>query len=80
MEIKTAVGLPFWIIEMLNKGDMKKASFSKYGKAYEGIMKGQSYGNDFLKYNDRNSDSSELYDKFRSSIGSRRSDGAGSCS
>lgn len=80
MEIKTAAGLPLWIIDILNKGNMRKASFSKYGKAYEGIMKGQSYGKDFLKYNDRNSDGSELYDKFSSGIGFGRSDGAGSCS
>ena len=39
MEIKTAAGLPMWMVEILNKGDMKKASFSKYGKAYECILK-----------------------------------------
>ncbi len=38
MEIKTAGGLPMWMVEVLNKGNMRKASFSKYGKAYESIM------------------------------------------
>ena len=80
MEIKTAEGLPMWIVEILNKGDMKKASFSKYGKAYEMIMKGQEYGNDFFKYNDRNSDGTELYDKFSGSIGAGDFDGLGTWS
>lgn len=38
MEIKTAGGLPMWMVEVLNKGNMRKASFSKYGKAYESIL------------------------------------------
>ena len=75
MEIKTAKGLPMWLVEVLNKGDMKKASFSKYGKAYESIMKGQKNGNDIFEHNDRNSDTPELYDKFSSSTSAGRTDG-----
>ena len=40
MEVKTASALPLWLVEVLQKGNIKKASFSKYGTAYqEGILK-----------------------------------------
>lgn len=76
MEIKTATGLPLWMVDMLSEQKLRKASFSKYGKAYESILKEQlaqldnqekreenKNGNDILKHNDRNFDSTEFYDK-----------------
>ncbi len=34
LEVKTAQGLPFWLIEFFNSNNIYKASFSKYGTAY----------------------------------------------
>ena len=35
MELKTATALPLWLCRSLFENDIKKQSFSKYGKAYE---------------------------------------------
>ena len=75
MELKTSMGLPMWMVGMLNKGGMKKANFSKYGKAYESILQkelmeknskylGKDYKNGYSisKHNDRNTHTTELFD------------------
>lgn len=38
MEIKTAGAMPLWLVEILSEYEIYKTSFSKYGKAYEGIL------------------------------------------
>lgn len=38
MEIKTAVGLPLWLVQVLTDNKIVKTSFSKYGEAYKTIM------------------------------------------
>ena len=39
MEIKTASALPVWLAEVLSKAKIKPSSFSKYGRAYQSILK-----------------------------------------
>lgn len=34
MEIKTAESIPLWMVDFLNQHQIRKASFSKYGRAY----------------------------------------------
>ncbi len=34
LEVKTANGLPFWLIQFLNENEIYKTSFSKYGTAF----------------------------------------------
>ncbi len=34
LEVKTAQGLPFWLIQFLNENEIYKTSFSKYGTAF----------------------------------------------
>ena len=77
MEIKTATALPLWMVEILNKGDMKKAHFSKYGKAYECIERNKKNGHFISEHNDGYAYGSEFYDKFGSGTGARRFDGLG---
>ena len=38
MEIKTASAIPLWLVKVLSDGKIRKASFSKYGMAYECIL------------------------------------------
>lgn len=38
MELKTAGGLPEWILEFLSENKVYKTSFSKYGTAYQQLM------------------------------------------
>ena len=38
MEVKTSTGLPIWLMEIISKGEMIKASLSKYGRAYETLL------------------------------------------
>ena len=35
MEIKTASSIPMWMIEAMEAGEIRQASFSKYGEAYK---------------------------------------------
>ena len=37
-EVKTASSIPLWLCEVLDRGQIRQASFSKYGKAYKSIM------------------------------------------
>lgn len=39
MEIKTATALPVWLVEVLSKAKIRPSSFSKYGRAYQSILK-----------------------------------------
>ena len=39
MEIKTPGNIPLWMVEVLSKEEIRKTSFSKYGNAYQMIMK-----------------------------------------
>ena len=75
MEIKTATALPLWMVDIMNKGDMKKANFSKYGRAYESIERNKTNGHFISEYYDRNTYSSEFYDKFGSSVSAGSFDG-----
>lgn len=39
MEIKTSGGLPLWIVEILSREKIWRTTFSKYGNAYQKIMR-----------------------------------------
>ena len=39
MEIKTPGGIPLWMVEVMSRENIRKTSFSKYGNAYQTIMK-----------------------------------------
>lgn len=39
MEIKTATALPIWLVDALSEAEARPASFSKYGHAYETILR-----------------------------------------
>ena len=41
-EIKTADAIPLWLVEALEAGEVRQASFSKYGEAYTTILKERS--------------------------------------
>ena len=34
VEIKSATAMPLWLVEFLNRQQIRQRSFSKYGKAY----------------------------------------------
>ncbi|MGE4276095.1 MAG: polyphosphate polymerase domain-containing protein [Lawsonibacter sp.] len=38
MEIKAGAALPLWLVKLLNREQISKTSFSKYGMAYESIL------------------------------------------
>lgn len=38
MELKTASGIPLWMTELLNRNQIFKSSFSKYGTAYQEVI------------------------------------------
>lgn len=38
MEIKTATAIPKWLVDILSKEQIRKTSFSKYGRAYMQMM------------------------------------------
>ncbi len=38
LEVKTAQGIPFWLLEFFNKNRIYKSSFSKYGTAYNTFL------------------------------------------
>lgn len=37
-EVKTAEAIPLWLVEALDKAQIRQASFSKYGEAYKSII------------------------------------------
>ena len=39
MEIKTAYALPLWLTDILSEAEIRPTSFSKYGRAYQEILK-----------------------------------------
>lgn len=39
MEIKTPGGIPLWMVEVMSRENIRKTSFSKYGNAYQVIMR-----------------------------------------
>lgn len=39
MEIKTPGNIPLWMVKVMSQEEIRKTSFSKYGNAYETIMK-----------------------------------------
>lgn len=41
-EIKTADAIPLWLVDALEAGEVRQASFSKYGEAYTNIIKERS--------------------------------------
>ena len=34
LEVKTATAIPLWLVQVLNNNDIRKTSFSKYGRGY----------------------------------------------
>ena len=38
-EVKTAKAIPLWLVEALDRSGARKASFSKYGEAYQSLCK-----------------------------------------
>lgn len=41
-EIKTASSIPLWLVEVLEAGEIRQNSFSKYGEAYKSIISERS--------------------------------------
>ena len=41
-EVKTAEAIPLWLVEALEAGEIRQASFSKYGEAYTTMIKERS--------------------------------------
>lgn len=39
LEIKTAGSIPMWLVQTLEAGEIRQASFSKYGEAYKSICR-----------------------------------------
>lgn len=39
MEVKTAAAIPLWLVEALEAGEIRQASFSKYGEAYKALTR-----------------------------------------
>ncbi len=39
MEIKTPGGIPLWMVKVMSEEGIRKTSFSKYGNAYQAIMR-----------------------------------------
>ncbi len=39
MEIKTPGGIPLWMVKVLSEEGIRKTTFSKYGNAYETMIK-----------------------------------------
>lgn len=39
MEIKTGAAIPLWLVEVLSREKIYRSSFSKYGRAYEELMR-----------------------------------------
>lgn len=39
LEIKTATAMPLWLVEVLNRNQIRKQSFSKYGSAYMRLLR-----------------------------------------
>lgn len=87
MEIKTAYALPLWLVEILNEAEIRPASFSKYGRAYQELLeeelnkkKERKQNNDeyiFKHIYRGNSNGRGLRDKSGSSAGLRRADSFG---
>lgn len=44
MEIKTSGGIPLWMCEILTQNHIYKTSFSKYGTAYEQMLRSEEKG------------------------------------
>lgn len=44
MEVKTADAIPLWLVDFLNRNNIYKTSFSKYGNAYTAIYQHQMNG------------------------------------
>ena len=45
MEIKTATSIPMWLVDILSKENIRKTSFSKYGRAYVQMMEDREADN-----------------------------------
>lgn len=41
LEVKTAMGIPKWLLDFFSENEIYKASFSKYGNAYLETMLGR---------------------------------------
>lgn len=50
LEIKSAGSIPIWLAETLSKNNIYKVSFSKYGKAYNQILKERKEGRENNEY------------------------------
>ena len=51
LEIKTASAMPLWLVEVLDRNQIRKQSFSKYGKAYLRLLQEntiESRGNQYV--------------------------------
>lgn len=44
MEVKTAAAIPLWLVRILSKNKIYKTTFSKYGTAYELMLKNKQQG------------------------------------
>ncbi|MCD8355671.1 MAG: polyphosphate polymerase domain-containing protein [Clostridia bacterium] len=49
-EIKAAAAIPLWLVEILNKANIRQTSFSKYGRSYQTILMDKIYRNRGIRY------------------------------
>nr|WP_300004033.1 polyphosphate polymerase domain-containing protein [Tissierella sp.] len=52
LEVKTAMGIPKWLLDFFSKNKIYKTSFSKYGNAYEKFILPQIFKNNSLDRKD----------------------------
>ena len=45
MEVKTATAIPMWFVDILSKENIRKTSFSKYGRAYMQMLEDEKKDN-----------------------------------
>ena len=55
MEIKTATSIPLWLVKILDKENIRKSSFSKYGRAYMQLLEDEiEKNNNVVRYDFNN--------------------------
>ncbi len=50
MEVKTASAIPMWFVDILSKENIRKTSFSKYGRAYLQMLEEDKNKNNVIRY------------------------------
>ena len=50
MEVKTASAIPIWFVDILSNENIRKTSFSKYGRAYLQMLEEDKKNNNIIRY------------------------------